>query len=117
MEEKQNNLYIPANIKTRLEFFKGFGIKESVTTIIVVAFSLPIIYLIYLFKGTLISVISLFVIVAGTIIANTKDEGREIISKMEALVDSLEKSNEEKEEGHRYRSTCIRRSVRTKGKP
>ena len=26
-------------------------------------------------------------------------------------------SNEEKEEGHRYRSTCICRSVRTKGKP
>jgi hypothetical protein len=74
LEEKQNNLYIPANIKTRLEFFKGFGIKESVTTIIVVAFSLPIIYLIYLFKGTLISVVCLFIIVAGTIIANTKDD-------------------------------------------
>ncbi len=73
MEEKQNNLYIPANIKTRLEIFNGFGMKELVTTIIVVTFSIPIIFMIYMLKGILISVICFFMITAGTVIANTKD--------------------------------------------
>ena len=45
LEEKQNELYIPSNIKTRLEFFKGYGVKEMVITLIVMAFSLPIIYI------------------------------------------------------------------------
>ena len=47
MEDKNNNLYIPANIRTRLEFFKGFGVKELVTTIIVVACFLPIAFILY----------------------------------------------------------------------
>ncbi|MCX8075242.1 MAG: hypothetical protein N2749_06645 [Clostridia bacterium] len=74
MEEKQNNLYIPANIKTRLEFFKGYGIKELVATITVVAFFMPIIYLIYLLKGILVAIIVFLVFIAGTVIANTKDD-------------------------------------------
>lgn len=74
MEEKQNNLYIPANIKTKLEFFNGFGIKELVTTIIVVTFLMPVIFLIYILKGTLLSIICFMVVIAGTIISNTKDD-------------------------------------------
>ena len=100
MENKQNNLYIPANIKTRLEFFKGFGIKESVTTITVVAFFMPVIYLIYLFKGTLISVVSLFVILAGTIIANTKDDNN--LCVVDQLKFMIKKSKMQKLYKYRY---------------
>ena len=47
MEEKQNELYIPSNIKTRLEFFKGYGVKEMIITLVVMIFSLPIAFALY----------------------------------------------------------------------
>jgi len=72
--EENNNLYIPANIRTRLEFFKGYGVKELVTTILVVAFSLPIVFLIYKLKGTLTAIILLLIIISATVITNIKDD-------------------------------------------
>ena len=41
MNEHDNEykLYIPTNVKTRLEFFKGYGIKDAVLTVIVIAWS------------------------------------------------------------------------------
>lgn len=81
LEEKQNELYIPSNIKTRLEFFKGYGVKEMVITLIVMAFSLPIIFLIYKLKGTLLAVIILFIITAGTVILIVKDDNNLCVSK------------------------------------
>ena len=72
--EENNNLYIPANIRTRLEFFKGFGVKELVTTILVVAFSLPIIFTIYKFQSTLAAIIVLLIIIATSVIVNIKDD-------------------------------------------
>lgn len=74
LEDKNNNLYIPANIRTRLEFFKGFGVSELVTTIIVVAFSLPIIFLLYKFKSTLVAIIVLLIIISATVVSLVKDD-------------------------------------------
>ncbi len=74
MEDKNNNLYIPANIRTRLEFFKGYGVKELVTTMIVVAFSLPIVFALYKLKGTLIAIIFLIFIISASVISLTKDD-------------------------------------------
>ena len=39
MNEHDNEykLYIPTNVKTRLEFFKGYGIKELISTVIVLS--------------------------------------------------------------------------------
>ena len=44
MNEHDNEykLYIPTNVKTRLEFFKGYGIKELISTVIVLVALLPI---------------------------------------------------------------------------
>ena len=81
LDEKQNELYIPSNVKTRLEFFKGYGVKEMVITLIVMAFSLSIAFGIYAFKGTLAAVIFLFVVVAGTVISVTKDENNMCVAK------------------------------------
>ena len=72
--EENNNLYIPANIRTRLEFFKGFGVKELVTTILVVAFSLPFIFLIYKLQSTLAAIIIFMIIIATSVITNVKDD-------------------------------------------
>ncbi len=94
MEEKQNNLYIPANIKTRLEFFRGYGIKELVATFTVVAFFMPIIYLIYLLKGILVSIIVFLVFIAGTVIANTKDDNN--LCVVEQLKFMIEKGKMQK---------------------
>ena len=33
--DNEYKLYIPTNVKTRLEFFKGYGIKELISTVIV----------------------------------------------------------------------------------
>jgi hypothetical protein len=37
--EQHSNLYIPVNIKTRFEFFSGFGFAELVPTVIVALLS------------------------------------------------------------------------------
>lgn len=31
--ENDYKLYIPSNVKTRMEFFKGYGVKELISTI------------------------------------------------------------------------------------
>lgn len=75
MEDKNNNnLYIPANIRTRLEFFKGYGVKELVTTILVVTFSMPVVFLLYKFKSTLVAIIFLLFIISASVISLTKDD-------------------------------------------
>lgn len=74
MEDNNNNLYIPANIRTRLEFFKGYGVKELVTTISVVAFSFPIVFALYKFKSTLVAIIFLLFIISASVISLTKDD-------------------------------------------
>ena len=72
--DDNDKLYIPANIRTRLEFFKGYGIKELVTTISVVAFSLPIVFAVYKLVSTLAAIILILVIIATSVIAVTKDD-------------------------------------------
>lgn len=81
MEEKQNELYIPSNIKTRLEFFKGYGVKEMIITLVVMIFSLPIIFALYKLKGTLIAVILAFIVVAGTVVSVVKDDNNLCVAK------------------------------------
>lgn len=72
--DDNDKLYIPANIRTRLEFFKGYGVKELVTTVLVVAFSLPIVFIVYKFFSTLAAIILILVIIATSVIAVTKDD-------------------------------------------
>lgn len=74
MEDSNNNLYIPANIRTRLEFFKGYGVKELVTTIIVVACFLPMAFILYKCVSTLAAIISFMIIIAVSVISVTKDD-------------------------------------------
>ena len=77
MEEKNDNyrLYIPMNVKTRLEFFKGFGVKELISTIVVLILLLPVSFIIFKIKNSyLLPVVIEFIGVAGTVIMTTKDD-------------------------------------------
>lgn len=100
MEDKKDNLYIPANIKTRLEFFKGFGVKELVITLIVMAISLPIIFVIYKLKGTILAVIVFFLVTAGTFISLIKDDNN--LCMMEQIRFMIKKSKRQKRYKYKY---------------
>jgi len=81
LEDNTNNLYIPANIRTRLEFFKGYGVKELVTTIIVVACFLPIALILYKSVSTLAAIISILIIIATSVVSLTKDDNNLCVVK------------------------------------
>ncbi|MEG2235147.1 MAG: hypothetical protein RR144_01715 [Clostridia bacterium] len=68
-------LYIPSNVKTRLEFFKGFGMQELIVVIIVMIALLPISFIVYKINGGyLVPVLIEFIGVAGMVISSTKDD-------------------------------------------
>lgn len=73
-DETDFKLYVPTNVKTRLEFFNGFGISELITTVIVASIFLPISFIIYKIRGSfLIPIILEFLAIAGTVMMTTKD--------------------------------------------
>lgn len=98
--EDNNNLYIPANIRTRLEFFKGYGVKELVTTISVVAFSMPIVFLLYKFKSTLVAIIFLLFVISASVISLTKDDNNLCI--VEQLKFMIRNTKMQKKYEYRY---------------
>ena len=74
-EEKILRLYIPSNVKTRLEFFKGFGIQEMILVGIVAVCLLPVSFIVYQINGgILVPVLIEFIGVSGTVIASSKDD-------------------------------------------
>lgn len=76
MNSKENDfkLYVPTNVKTRLEFFNGFGVSELIATVIVAGICLPFSFIIYKIKGSyIVPVILEFLAVAATIMMTTKD--------------------------------------------
>lgn len=76
MENEETKLYIPSNVKIRLEFFQGFGVKELITTLIVAVALIPIAILSYYLgnKNYLLPVLIEMVGVVVSIISTTKDD-------------------------------------------
>ena len=100
-DENDYKLYIPSNVKTRMEFFKGYGVKELISTIIVFACLLPISLLIYKLKGNLLlPVVIEFIGVAGTIIATAKDENNLCVTRQIKFL--IEFANTQKQYRYRY---------------
>ena len=86
-------LYIPTNVKTRLEFFKGYGVQELISTIIVFACLFPVSFILYKVKGNiLLPIIIEFIGVAGTILATTKDENNLCVVRQIQFLIEFEKS-------------------------
>lgn len=72
---KEDKVYVPKNVKKQLEFFRGFGVKELIITLMVVVV-ISIIPTILLYKyGHQAFALTLFlVIVATTIMLVIKDD-------------------------------------------
>jgi hypothetical protein len=73
-ERKKNPLYIPQGLKTRVEIFDGFGKEELLKTIMVtiVVGILDIMYYL-IFKNTVVSIVTILVAIAGSVMMLTKD--------------------------------------------
>ena len=83
---KDNNVYIPKNVKNKLEFFRGFGVKELIITIIVSILSILPVILIYKYISQVFA-ISLFMIsITSTIMLVIKDDNNVSFFKKLKLV-------------------------------
>lgn len=73
-ERKKNPLYIPQGLKTRVEIFDGFGKEELFKTIMVtiIVGILDIMYYL-IFKNTVVSIVTILVAIAGSVMMLTKD--------------------------------------------
>lgn len=73
-ERKKNPLYIPQGLKTRVEIFEGFGKEELFKTIMVtiIVGILDIMYYL-IFKNTVVSIVTILVAIAGSVMMLTKD--------------------------------------------
>ncbi len=72
---EQTSLYIPVNIKTRFEFFDGYGFKELVPTIVAALVSGFFAFIIHAAAGGMIlPVLLVLVTVAASVMALSKGE-------------------------------------------
>ena len=90
MENEDTKLYIPSNVKIRLEFFKGYGVKELISTIIVAIILIPFSIIAY-YTGNqnyiLTVIIEMFGVVA-TVVATTKDENNLcVVNQLKYMID------------------------------
>jgi len=86
MEQRngKNSLYIPSNIKTRTEFFKGFGTSELKRTAIMTAIVGGLFYLLYQRNDNIIMLVVSIMVSAGVGVAIfSKDE------RNQSMVDTL----------------------------
>lgn len=71
---KENKVYIPKNVKRELEFFRGFGIKELIITILVGMVSIiPTIFM-YKFINQALALTVFLIIITTTIMLVIKDD-------------------------------------------
>ena len=90
MENEDTKLYIPSNVKVRMEFFKGYGVKELIITIIVAVALIPISIIAYYLgnQNYLIPVLIEMFGVVATIVATTKDENNLcIVNQIKHMID------------------------------
>lgn len=90
MENEDTKLYIPSNVKIRLEFFKGYGVKELISTIIVAIILIPFSIIAYYIGNQnyiLPVIIEMFGVVA-TVVATTKDENNLcVVNQLKYMID------------------------------
>ena len=84
-------LYIPSNVKTRLEFFKGYGVKEIIFSSLLALFLLPISYIVYKINNDyLIPVLIEVIGIALSVVIITKDENNLcVLNQIKYMIDFL----------------------------
>lgn len=70
-EKKKETLYIPSNIKVKMEFFEGFGVSELMITIISTIIISILAFII--FKNSTTAVFILMFTIALNVVLNVKD--------------------------------------------
>lgn len=87
-EARIESLYIPVNIKTRMEFFDGYGAAELGKSIFVAAIALIAAFFIYsLTANTAVCVMIFLIAVAASVMAQTKDQnGLSVIDNVRFIV-------------------------------
>lgn len=94
-------LYIPTNVKTRFEFIRGFGIKELITTSLVVIFLLLVAFAINFISNNII--VPVLIVLIGTsamVIISAKDTNN--LSVLDMINNMLEFSNMQKKYNYNY---------------
>lgn len=76
-------LEVPTNVRTRIEFFSGYGLNELKSTSIALLIAIPIGILVnVLFKNLFVSILAIFIIISATVIFTIKDNHNQSVSKM-----------------------------------
>lgn len=83
---KEDKVYVPRNVKKELEFFRGYGVKELIITIIVAGISiLPVIF-IYKYVSQVFAISFFMIVTASTIMLVIKDDNNVSFFKQLKLV-------------------------------
>ena len=84
--KKDDKVYIPRNVKKELEFFRGFGVKELIITIIVAVISIIPVILIYKYISQIFAISFFMIVVTSTIMLVLKYENNMSFFKQLKLV-------------------------------
>ena len=80
VEEQRETLYIPTNIKTKQEFFSGYGFMELMKTLVMAALGLIVGLMIYAKNQNISTVILIvMVVISATIVCVSKDRNNQSI--------------------------------------
>jgi len=94
-------LYIPVNIRTRLEFFDGFGFTELIPTLIIAAVSGIIAFIVHFIAGGMITpMLIVLVTIAAAVMCLAK--GANNISVVDQIRHIIRFSREQQVYKYRY---------------
>ena len=95
MDEQRETLYIPTNIKTRQEFFNGFGFPELMQTFVMAVVSLITGLFLYAGNQNLsLTVLIVIITIAATIVCVSKDRNNQ--SMLDYVKNMIRFSREQK---------------------
>lgn len=105
-QDKKELLYIPANIKTRVEFFEGFGMSELIMTLIMLIISVIVAITIYNINYNMIVCVFIVLIsTAITIALVTKDHNNQ--SMLDFVIHLIQFCGEQKKYRYVYKEDFI----------
>ena len=71
---KEDKVYVPKNVRKNFEFFRGFGVRELIITLIVGIISIVPTILLYKYVNQALALTLFLIIVATTIMLVIKDD-------------------------------------------
>ena len=91
---KEDKVYVPKNVKKQLEFFRGFGVKELIITLIVGVLSIIPTILLYKYGHQAFALTLFLVVVATTIMLVIKDDNNVLKAiggkeQLDIIIDNL----------------------------